>query len=76
MTASKRRRTESVTGHLAAIAILSALTWWGLSFTTLPVPVVAWLSGLVAGLSTLRALYAAARTLSAASKPTATSKRR
>ncbi|MEU5869582.1 hypothetical protein ABZ815_51055 [Nonomuraea sp. NPDC047529] len=67
--ARQSRRAESVVGHLVAIAVLSAGAWWGLTFTTLPGPVAAWLSGLVAGLSALPALNTARRRLVAAVSP-------
>ncbi|TLP66524.1 hypothetical protein [Microbispora triticiradicis] len=66
-------RSESVVGPLVGTGLLSALAWWGLSFTSLPDLAVAWLSGLVAGLSALRAIHAAARTLAG---PAATPRKR
>jgi hypothetical protein len=68
---------ETFIGALAAIAILSTLAWWGLSFTSLHPLVIAWLSGAVAGgTATLRATRAAGRKVAAASSKSTTSKRR
>ncbi|MCC5582181.1 hypothetical protein IMZ11_41985 [Microtetraspora sp. AC03309] len=70
---SAPKRNETVIGHLAAIAILSALAWWGLSLTALHPLVIAWLSGAVAGaVATLRATRAAGRKVAAASTKTTT----
>jgi hypothetical protein len=64
--AKARRRAESVTGHLIGIAVVSALTWWGLGFTALPELAAAWCSGMVAGLCCLPAIATARRKLAAA----------
>jgi hypothetical protein len=74
--AKARRRAESVTGHLIGIAVVSALTWWGLEFTALPELAAAWCSGMVAGLCCLPAIATARRTLAAATAPARTSKPR
>ncbi|WP_433357943.1 hypothetical protein ACQP25_45355 (plasmid) [Microtetraspora malaysiensis] len=67
---------ETAIGHLVAVAILSALAWWGLSLTSLHPLVVSWLSGLVAGFTlALRATRAAGRKVAAASSKSTTSKR-
>jgi hypothetical protein len=50
------RRSESVTGHLVGVGIVSALAWWGLQATSLPPLVAAWLAGLVTGLFCLPGL--------------------
>ncbi|WP_433382647.1 hypothetical protein [Streptosporangium sp. CA-115845] len=66
-------RPAGIGAHLIGVAVISALAWWLLSLTSLPVVAAAWLAGLVAGLAALSALRAAHRavlaSLTAQSKP-------
>ncbi|GAA3037571.1 hypothetical protein [Streptosporangium longisporum] len=64
-------RPSGIGAHLIGVAVVAAIAWWLLSLTSLPVPVAAWLAGVVAGLSTLSALRAAHRAALAALVPTA-----
>ncbi|MFG1755918.1 hypothetical protein [Streptosporangium sandarakinum] len=69
-------RQTGIGAHLLGAVIVSAVAWWLLALTSLPVPVAAWLAGVVAGIAAISVLAAAGRAAAAVLSQTSPRPRR